>query len=239
MSSWVRAVTVAVALALTVAAPGAARDVDPREHLLAATRIYRQSLDRVLPLYEKDLARTTETLDKMTDYFTRGFVARKQVEETAAQVAAARAKVTETKREMAHADGLIAEIEGQRQLAKLRPLRSGEYDASGGFVRYDGGRTWALAELGRVEQFFAKRFGHALPVSALGQTSVHDRMGLDHRNAVDVAVHPDSPEGQALIAYFRQTGMSFIGYRGAVPGAATGAHIHIGKPSDRLARAGR
>lgn len=237
--SWVRAITVAVALALTVAVPGVAREPDPRAHLLAATRIYRQSLDRVLPLYEKDLARASETLERQTDYFARGLIARTQVEEAAAQVVMARAKVAETKREMVHADTLIAEIDAQQRLAELRPLRRGEFDTSGGLVRYDGGRAWSLAGLPSIERFFARRFGRALPVSALGQTSVHDRMGFDHRHAVDVALHPDSREGQALIAYLRQAGVSFIAYRAAVAGAATGAHIHIGRPSERLAHLAR
>jgi len=48
-----------------------------------------------------------------------------------------------------------------------------------------------------------------------------------------VALHPDSREGQSLIAYLRQSGIPFIAFRGAVPGAATGAHIHIGQPSPR------
>jgi hypothetical protein len=36
-----------------------------------------------------------------------------------------------------------------------------------------------------------------------------------------------------LIGYLRQSGIPFIAFRNAVPGAATGAHIHIGKPSLR------
>ena len=59
-------------------------------------------------------------------------------------------------------------------------------------------------------------------------------MGFDHRHAIDVAVHPDSPEGQALIFYLRGEGIPFLAFRQAVPGSATGAHIHIGRPSHRL-----
>jgi hypothetical protein len=56
---------------------------------------------------------------------------------------------------------------------------------------------------------------------------------FDHRNAIDVALHPDSKEGRSLLEYLRQAGIPFIAFRNAVPGAATGAHIHIGKPSPR------
>jgi hypothetical protein len=76
-------------------------------------------------------------------------------------------------------------------------------------------------------------------VSALGQTPAHDRLGFDHRNALDVAVHPDSPEGQALMTWLQAQGVSFLAFRGAITGEATGAHVHIGEPSPRrAARAG-
>jgi len=63
---------------------------------------------------------------------------------------------------------------------------------------------------------------------------LHERMGLDHRDAMDVAVHPDSPEGRALMAYLRGNGIPFIAFWNRVSGAATGAHIHIGRPSLRM-----
>jgi hypothetical protein len=84
-----------------------------------------------------------------------------------------------------------------------------------------------------VDAFFQQRFGRALPISAFGQTEVHNRLGFDHRGAVDVAIHPDSSEGQTLMAYLRSQGIPFIAFRAAVAGSATGAHIHIGPPSHR------
>jgi len=59
-------------------------------------------------------------------------------------------------------------------------------------------------------------------------------MGFDHRNALDVALAPDSPEGRALIEYLRGEGIPFIAYRGAVAGSSSGAHIHVGQPSPRI-----
>jgi hypothetical protein len=73
-----------------------------------------------------------------------------------------------------------------------------------------------------------------LPISAFGQTKVHDRLGLDHRTAIDVAVHPDSAEGHWLMQYLRQAGFPFIGVRGEVSGSSTGAHIHVGAASPRM-----
>jgi hypothetical protein len=51
---------------------------------------------------------------------------------------------------------------------------------------------------------------------------------------MDVALHPDSTEGKAFIDHLRKAGIPFIAFRGAVQGASTGPHIHVGKPSGRL-----
>lgn len=101
-------------------------------------------------------------------------------------------------------------------------------------IRFNGIGNWALANASQVQNFFATRFNRALPISAFGQSAVHDRLGFDHRNSIDVAVHPDTAEGQALMAYLRGAGIPFLAFRGAVPGSATGAHLHIGYPSRRI-----
>ncbi|HWO02110.1 MAG TPA: SH3 domain-containing protein [Blastocatellia bacterium] len=84
-----------------------------------------------------------------------------------------------------------------------------------------------------IKSFVSSKFGRTLPVSAFGQTRLHNHLGFDHRNGVDVALNPDSPEGQALLAKLRGFGIPYIAFRRAVPGVATGAHIHIGNPSPR------
>jgi hypothetical protein len=93
------------------------------------------------------------------------------------------------------------------------------------------------AEIERdLERFFFSRFGRAAPISALGQTALHARMGFDHSHGVDIALHPDTLEGQALMNHLRGMGIPFIAFRRAVPGSATGAHIHVGIPSRRIER---
>jgi hypothetical protein len=51
---------------------------------------------------------------------------------------------------------------------------------------------------------------------------------------MDVAVSPDSEEGRSLMAYLRTAGIPFIAFRNKLRGWATGAHIHIGRPSLRI-----
>ena len=96
-----------------------------------------------------------------------------------------------------------------------------------------------MGDLTAISAQFEKRFHHALPVSALGQTLLHQSMGLDHRNRVDVALNPDQPEGLWLRALLERLHVPYLAFRSAVAGAATAPHIHIGTGSTRLKLAQR
>jgi len=92
---------------------------------------------------------------------------------------------------------------------------------------------WSLADAKKVENFFITKFGRPLPTSAFGQSDIHDRWGLDHRQGMDVGLHPDSLEGVALVDFLRSEKIPFLVFRHAIPRVATGPHIHIGWPSHR------
>jgi len=92
---------------------------------------------------------------------------------------------------------------------------------------------WSLAEATRVEKFFLSKFKRPLPLSAFGQSDLHTRWGWDHRNGMDVGLHPDSVEGRALIEFLRAESIPFLVFRGPIPGVATGPHIHVGNRSSR------
>ncbi len=92
---------------------------------------------------------------------------------------------------------------------------------------------WSLADAEKVEKFFISKFKRPLPLTAFGQSDLHTRWGLDHRNGMDVGLHPDSVEGRALIEFLRSESIPFLAFRGPVPGVATGPHIHIGNRSPR------
>jgi hypothetical protein len=97
-----------------------------------------------------------------------------------------------------------------------------------------GAGAWRISDTARVERFFRDKFGRSLPLGAFGQSYLHTRWGLDHRNGMDVSLHPDSPEGRALIGFLRSEGIPFLAFRGPIPRVATGPHIHVGNPSPRF-----
>ena len=100
--------------------------------------------------------------------------------------------------------------------------------------RFDGNGLFNPQIFARVETAFEGRFGHALPVSANGETAVHRSMGFDHTGKIDVAIHPDGAEGVWLRQYLTANRIPFFAFSQAVPGKATGAHIHLGTMSTRL-----
>ena len=210
----------------------------------AATE-YRSNLEQLLTLYESDSKRAEERLTTVRELLAQGLVTRREVETAEDAAARTREKVAETQAELKSTDVLIAEAlveaEAEEPTQKLRPssvpraantlLRTTAY------IRYGGAGAWSLAHAAGIKQFFIRRFGRALPIGAFGQSALHDRWGYDHRNAMDVGVSPDTGDGQALMEYLRANGIPFTAFHFAVPGKATGPHIHIGLPSHRIAPA--
>lgn len=98
----------------------------------------------------------------------------------------------------------------------------------------EGNGKWKLADATKIQDFFSSRFKKPLPTTAFGQSDLHTRWGLDHRNGIDVGLHPDSAEGRALIEFLRKESIPFLAFRGPIPGVATGPHIHIGNRSPRV-----
>lgn len=205
--------------------------------VVRTTRQYIASLERMRATYQRDAEALAEMVEVRRDLYQRQIISLREVQIAEEALAAANRKVQETDRWIKDANDIRNSVIGEAalhsEIAKTN-LPAGGYMATGVFIRFNGTAAFTLSDLPRVERFFGNRFGRSLPVSALGQTLVHDRIGFDHRNAVDVAVHPDSAEGQALMGYLQGQNIPFIAVRQAVPGSSTGAHIHIGQPSRRM-----
>jgi hypothetical protein len=99
-----------------------------------------------------------------------------------------------------------------------------------------GSGRWRISDSTRVEDFFMSRFKRPLPLTAFGQSELHNRWGLDHRDSMDVGLHPDSVEGKVLIKFLVSEQIPFLAFRTSVPGVATGPHIHVGNGSHRMTR---
>jgi hypothetical protein len=205
-----------------------------RANLLNASSAYRASLEKLLELQRQDEARAIEVVGKRKELLALGVIAKREFDDGERALLEVQGKIAETMSRFAEVDQMVAEVNAAEELAKTSAERVGLLRSGGLIVRYVGASRWVLSDLAKVDAFFRLKFAKPLPLSAVGQTATHNQLGFDHREAVDVAVHPDSAEGQALIGYLASQGVSFIAIRGAIPGSATGAHIHIGPPSKRL-----
>lgn len=191
---------------------------------------------QLLQSQEAEVTKLTTSIEQLRQLYSEGLIARVEVEKAESQLATAKAGVEETRAQIAAAEKLAAEQKKAAELAKVKPLvktTSMALNRTPAVMRFTSG-SWSLANLSTVQQFFSKAFGRALPTSTIGQSATHNRMGWDHRHAVDVGLHPDSVEGRALISFLQSSGIPFMAFRGAIPGVSTGPHIHIGQPSHRL-----
>lgn len=235
--------TAVVAVALGGGVAGAPRETPPaapaheldaaRAAQMDAARHYRKSLQSLLTLRDAAVERAAAETERRRDLAARGLIAEAEVAAAERALQAARTDAGSTRTAIREADIVVAEIEAAREIAALPPAASGVQEGPT-VLRYDGAGHWSLALMPTLDRFFAERFHRPLPVSALGQTSAHDRLGFDHRNAADIAVHPDTPEGRALMQYLKARGIPFLAFRGAQAGVATGAHVHVGEPSARF-----
>ncbi len=135
---------------------------------------------------------------------------------------------------------LIEQLVAMARLEKEMETRAAGSRAAPGPLaeRYDGDGLFRAGEIKAVAAAFHKQFSKPLPISAQGATAVHRAMGFDHRGRVDVAVDPDQPEGVWLRKYLQAMRIPYFAFRAFLPGRATGPHIHIGPPSERIARGG-
>lgn len=230
----------AVALSTTVQPSQAQGRQDAQ--LQRATSEFKSNLEQLVTLYEGESKRAEAQLEKVKELLAQGLVTRRELETAEESATRTREKVAEAQAQFKRADMAVAEALVEAEVEEsTRGIRSSSAPRTvktlvrtTAYIRYGGAGMWSLSEAAGIKQFFARRFDRALPIGAFGQSALHNRWGYDHRNAMDVGVNPGTAEGQVLMEYLRANGIPFTAFHSAVPGVATGPHIHIGLPSHRI-----
>ena len=208
-----------------------------RDEYVRLTNEYKASLGKLVPFYQNDVKRAEEKLEQSKKLLAEGLLARTQVEENEHALALAKQKLDETNRQMATAEaqiaGVLVETAADAEIAKNLRLAKQSLIRTSSFTRFTGAGSWNLGEAYKVQRFFSDTFNKQLPIAVFGQGAIHDRWRLDHHNAMDIQLHPDGVEGQALLNFLQKNGIPYLAFRSAIPGTATGPHIHIGRPSHR------
>jgi hypothetical protein len=193
--------------------------------------------DRALLLeYEQNQSRLRAEVITKRKLLHDGKISQEEVKAAEQAFVAALNQVYAMRHSVVETDIAITEAVLGEKVARLPVLPANGFSESAEATRFNGSFKWSLKEAPRIERYFAQSFGRQLPVTALGQSATHNRLGFDHHDSMDVAVHPDSTEGKALMQQLRKMGVPFIAFRGVVPGASTGPHIHVGRPSGRVTR---
>jgi hypothetical protein len=198
--------------------------------------ILPEQADQMVVVAQRIVLRRQRSLIEMQQLVSSGVISRAEAEsagadfdrsQTELHLAESRAKLMQQMAETLRIEKGIASLEMQ---AEAHPDWAGKL-----YTRYDGRGTFSRADLQKVSLAFASKFAKTLPISADGETAVHKSLGFDHRGRVDVAISPDQPEGAWLLHYLEANKIPYFAFRMAVPGKATGAHIHLGPQSTRLA----
>jgi len=182
------------------------------------------------------VVRRQKALLEMQELVSAGVISRAEAESSGMDLerakqeldwAQTRATLVQQVAESVRLEKEIASLENQ---AESHPEWAGKV-----FTKYAGNGAFSPNDLTMLEAAYLGHFAKPLPISANGETAVHRSMGFDHRGRVDVAVTPDQPEGAWLMKYLESKRIPFFAFRAAVPHQATGAHIHVGPGSTKLA----
>jgi hypothetical protein len=203
---------------------------------LYSTDLLPEQAEQMIMVAQRMAFRRQRALLEMQELVSAGVISRSEAEASGVNLerakselewAQTRARLVEQVAESVRLEKAIANMESQ---AESHPEWAGKV-----YTKYDGNGIFTPADLKTLETAYLSRFARALPISADGETALHRSLGFDHRGRVDVAVTPDQPEGAWLMRYLESKRIPYFAFRAAVPHQATGAHIHVGPGSTKLA----
>ncbi len=209
-----------------------------QDGVIAAAKVRQESEEKLLAVLRQNEEEWRAKVERRQPLFEQGLLAKNDAakpDSPESQLIAVQRRITEVRNNVLQCDQIIAEYLTLKEAKPPKTYQApGMYFDNLRYIRYTGTVAWSLRGFYQVQSFFQAQFKQSLPVSAFGQSDTHNRLGFDHSNSFDVALHPDTAEAQALMSYLRSRGIPFTAFRGAIPGNATGAHIHIGYPSHRF-----
>jgi hypothetical protein len=203
---------------------------------LYSTDLLPEQAEQMILVAQRMVFRRQRALFDMQELVSAGVISRSEAEASGVNLeranqelewAQTRAQLVQQVAESVRLEKAIASMETQ---AESHPEWIGNV-----YTKYEGNGLFTPANLKTLEADYLNRFAKPLPISADGETALHRSLGFDHRGRVDVAVTPDQPEGLWLMRYLESKRIPYFAFRTAVPHQATGAHIHVGPGSTKLA----
>jgi hypothetical protein len=213
-----------------------ALDMSLLRQSLYTTDLLPEEADQMVVVAQRMVVRRQRALLQMQELVSAGVISRSEADTSTADFDRAQQELNWAKSRATLVEQIAENARIQKSIASLEIQAESHPDWAGKvYTHYDGNGVFTPTDLQRLEFDYTARFAQKLPISAEGETAVHRSMGFDHRGRVDVALNPDQPEGEWLMRYLESKKIPYFAFRAAVPHKATGAHIHVGPQSTRLA----
>jgi hypothetical protein len=215
-----------------------AMDMSVLKNNLYSTDILPEQADQMVFVAQRMVVRREKALLQMKEMVAAGLMSRSEADVSGTDLDRAERELDLAQSRATLVSQLAENARIQKGIASLESQVESHPDWAGKvYSRYDGSGIFTPSEKQTMETDYLTRFAKPLPISAEGETALHRSFGFDHRGRVDVALNPDQPEGVWLMRYLEAKKIPYFAFRAAVPHKATGAHIHVGPQSTRLALA--
>jgi hypothetical protein len=195
-----------------------------------------EQADQMIFVAQRMVMRRQRAFSETQELVSAGVLSRSEAEATQADLDRAKNELDLASSRAKLIEQIATNVRLQKGMADLESEALSHPDWAGKvYFKYEGNGMFTAADRRTIEVAFAAKFAKQLPISADGETAVHRSFGFDHRGRVDVALNPDQPEGEWLMHFLETKHIPYFAFRAAVPHKATGAHIHLGPESTRLA----
>ena len=195
-----------------------------------------EQADQMIFVAQRMVIRRERALADMQQLVSAGIISRSEAEASGMNLTSAQQELEWAESRAKLIQQVAASVKLQKEIASLESQAESHPEWNGKvFTKYEGNGVFTPTELKVLEGDYLTHFSRPLPISANGETALHRSLGFDHRGRVDVAVAPDQPEGAWLMHYLQTRRIPYFAFRAAVPHQATGAHIHVGPGSTKLA----
>lgn len=195
-----------------------------------------EDAEQMIYVAQRMVVRRQRALMDMQQLVSAGVISRAEAESSGMDLNRAQEELDWAENRSKLVAQMAAAVKLQKEIASLESQAETHPEWNGKvFTKYEGSGVFTPADLKTLETAYLAHFAKPLPISANGETAVHRSLGFDHRGRVDVAVYPDATEGLWLQSYLKSKRIPYFAFRAAVPHQATGAHIHVGPGSTKLA----
>jgi hypothetical protein len=153
-----------------------------RRMLIERMKASREYLRQLLPQYERKLAAQSAEVQNHRTRYEQNVISQGEFDSSQQTMTKTELKADRIRHRIGKDDVALSPVEGnaRAEIGALRKPAPNVYEETPTVIRYNGATPWSPALIVKVAKFFHARFNKELPISAVGQSLTHDRLGYDH-----------------------------------------------------------